>query len=412
MRGRQTAASKSRRSHHLRFEPLEPRLVLDGTPMISELMAINDNVLQDGDGQYSDWLEIHNPTNETVVLTGWTLRDDNDSWQFPDDFQLGPGEYEVIFCSDGRETVPEPKDPYFDGTYYHTNFKLAGSGEYLGLFNNSGVVVHQYDEYPQQFENISYGIAQDVETTEFVGSGDTARYFVATGDPGAWTGTTFNDGTWDTGNTGIGYADLLPGFAVRNYRQSGTGITDVNVALQVVGNPANEIGAENSALINYYTSGGHGHYTVAEPDFPGFTGGDQNDFAIDATALVTIPAAGSWSFGVNSDDGFQLTITGATTSTVANSSTPAGSDTIAYAGLRGNQDTFGVFEFAQAGTYDLRLVFFEHGGGSSVEVFAAQGAHTSFNAAFDLVGDTGNGGLEVESELVTGGGGAEPPSRA
>ncbi len=47
---------------------------------------------------------------------------------------------------------------------------------------------------------------------------------------------------------------------------------------------------------------------------------------------------------------------------------------------------------------------FEGGGGASGELFAAQGAHGSFNGSFQLVGDTANGGLAVSSIPIGGGG--------
>ena len=34
---------------------------LNATPVISEFMADNDTVLADEDGDFSDWIEIHNP---------------------------------------------------------------------------------------------------------------------------------------------------------------------------------------------------------------------------------------------------------------------------------------------------------------------------------------------------------------
>ena len=44
------------------------------------------------------------------------------------------------------------------------------------------------------------------------------------------------------------------------------------------------------------------------------------------------------------------------------------------------------------------LIFYERGGGSEVELFAAKGSFTTFNSTyFDLVGDTANGGLSVSS---------------
>ena len=379
------------------LERLEPRLLLSGQPMISELMAINSTTLADEDGAYSDWLEIHNPDAAAVDLTGWKLKDGGNEWVFPG-MSLGPGEFRVIFAS-GKDR----RDPAGE---LHTNFSLKGSGEYLGLLDETGAVVHEYDEYPEQTADISYGIAQDIETTRFVASGDTAAYLIPDADPGAWTALGFDDTDWPAGQTALGYADTVDGFAVWNYKAN-TSVGHLDTALQVLANPGMQsyVNSENAPFVNYYNSGGNGHYTAGQVDFPGFTG-LVDDFVVEAKAFVTIPSAGEWSFGVNSDDGFLLTVTGAVTTAVGNSDIPAGSDTISYAAPRGTADTLGVFDFPAAGTYEIRSVMYERGGGSAFEIFAAPGAHTSFSAAdFDLVGDTANGGLAVVSEPVTGGGG-------
>ena len=60
------------------MEPLEPRLLLDGTPLITEFMADNDETLLDKFGESSDWIEIYNPTTEPINLDGWHLTDDPD----------------------------------------------------------------------------------------------------------------------------------------------------------------------------------------------------------------------------------------------------------------------------------------------------------------------------------------------
>jgi len=377
-------------------EALEPRLLLDGGVMISEFMALNTTALTDGDGQYSDWLELHNPTDATVDLTGWQLKDSAEEWTFPAT-SLGPGEFLVVFASDGREAVLDPaKDPFLDPAgYMHTNFKLKGSGEYLGLLNDIGVVVHEYDEYPEQFLNISYGIAQDVNTTEYVAGGAEASYLVPTGPVAAdWMDAGFVETGWSTGDTGLGFSDLVSGFAVRNYKAS-VDVVDLNTALQVVSNPAMQsyVNSANAPVINYLNSAGSGHY-VGDVNYPGFTS-SQDDFVIEATGFVTIPSAGQWSFGVNSDDGFSLELDNG-----------VDSFSMSYPGLRGTSDTIATFTFTQAGPCALRLVQFEHLQGASGELFAAQGAYGAFSAgAFDLVGDTANGGLAVFSVPISGGGG-------
>ena len=50
----------------------EPNL---NTVYISEFMAVNGGAFPDREGEYVDWLELHNPTEETVTLAGGYLRD-------------------------------------------------------------------------------------------------------------------------------------------------------------------------------------------------------------------------------------------------------------------------------------------------------------------------------------------------
>jgi hypothetical protein len=60
------------------------------------------------------------------------------------------------------------------------------------------------------------------------------------------------------------------------------------------------------------------------------------------------------------------------------------------------KDTFGQIGLA-AGTYPLEVVAFERTGGEGLELFAAPGSFTSFNANFKLVGDVANGGLAMQT---------------
>ncbi len=120
---------------------------------ITEFMAVNSNTLQDEDGDYSDWVEIYNPGTDTVDLLGWSISDriyDPPKWVFPQ-ILLPPDTYLVIFAS-GKDR----KNPAGN---LHTNFKLSGSGEFLGLFRPGGLTVSSSfaPEFPVQFEDISYG---------------------------------------------------------------------------------------------------------------------------------------------------------------------------------------------------------------------------------------------------------------
>ena len=87
--------------------------MLDTGPLfISEFMAINDNVLADEDGEFSDWIEIYNGGNSTVSLQDWYLTDDAlnlTKWRFPA-VPLGPGDFQLVFASDKDRpgTGPSP----------------------------------------------------------------------------------------------------------------------------------------------------------------------------------------------------------------------------------------------------------------------------------------------------------------
>ncbi|MHC4113083.1 MAG: chitobiase/beta-hexosaminidase C-terminal domain-containing protein, partial [Planctomycetota bacterium] len=74
---------------------------------------------------------------------------------------------------------------------------------------DGNTVIHEYTpEYPDQLTNISYGLAQ--YSAMLVPAGATATYHVPTiGDAGLgtdWTDPNFDDSSWDTGETGLGFA--------------------------------------------------------------------------------------------------------------------------------------------------------------------------------------------------------------
>jgi len=124
---------------------------------ISEIMASNASGLKDEDGDFSDWIEISNPTSQTVSLNNWFLTDDIADpfkWKFPD-VQMLPGAYLVVFAS-GKDKA----DPA--GTL-HTSFKLSATGEGLALIRSDLTFAFSFDGgYPAQYSDVSYGITGGV----------------------------------------------------------------------------------------------------------------------------------------------------------------------------------------------------------------------------------------------------------
>ena len=118
------------------FEVLETRIQPAALPLITEVMASNDETLLDEDGSSSDWIEIANVGDATLDLAGWHLTDDPtdlEMWTFPA-VTLDPGQFLIVFASDKDRADA-------DGTELHTNFKLSAAGDYLGLVEPDGSTI-------------------------------------------------------------------------------------------------------------------------------------------------------------------------------------------------------------------------------------------------------------------------------
>lgn len=201
---RRSPGGPGRRDRKLTIEHLESRFLLSADPVINEFLASNDGVIQDEDGDFSDLIEIYNQGDQSANLAGWYLTDDADEltkWEFPS-VDLASGQYLVVFASE--------KDRAIAGSELHTNFRLAKEGEYLGLVQPNGTTIaSQFSPaYPQQFEDVSYGIGAESLETSLLDLGTTAQVLIpADGTLGTtWTDESFViDGSWQTGMLGVGY---------------------------------------------------------------------------------------------------------------------------------------------------------------------------------------------------------------
>ena len=121
--------------------------------VLSEILARNDNGLEDGFGERHDWIEIHNPNPVPLDLAGYCLTDDPlqpARWRFPA-VTIPAGGWLLVFAS-GLDTVDPLGHP-------HTNFQLNGDGEYLALLRpDGGTVDDAYAPvFPAQFTDLTYG---------------------------------------------------------------------------------------------------------------------------------------------------------------------------------------------------------------------------------------------------------------
>ncbi len=165
--------------------------------MINEFMASNDTIAPDNHDfdDYSDWIELFNPTDQDVPLDGYFLTDNllaPMKWPFPtgaiirangylliraDGMNAGPGETHV------REFSPWGS---FQTIGYHTNFKLSAEAEELALYRITG----------------------DATTNEFIGFGDNWDYWDQGGLIGTdWTLSDFDTSNWANGPAQLGYGE-------------------------------------------------------------------------------------------------------------------------------------------------------------------------------------------------------------
>ncbi|MBP7936285.1 MAG: chitobiase/beta-hexosaminidase C-terminal domain-containing protein [Phycisphaerae bacterium] len=352
---------------------------LDGI-FITEFVASNANGLADEDGSHPDWIELYNPCRPVFHLAGYYLTDDPTEltkWAFPA-VAMTQGQYLVVFAS-GKDRT-DPSKPL------HTSFKLSdnGNGDALNAFialvaPDGHTIVSAYPQYPQQLTDVSYGLSQSA--VKLVSAATSVRYRVPTvADAGlgaGWTDPDYSDADWSAGPTGMGFSSAMY-FTVTTYKASIT-VDTLAKAESVVVNPAQQSWAvtETAPVVNYLNTSGSANYENDAP-FPGTQiGSDVNDFVVLVTGTVMIPAAGEYTFGVNSDDGFHLKLTRG--ATVLESSHP---------NPRGPADTLKTFGITEPGAYQVWLVYYERGGGSELEFFWAPGYHEAFNASvFRLVGE-------------------------
>ena len=169
--------------------------------VISEVMVQQGvHAFVDEDNDASDWVEIHNASDQSQNLLNWSLSDELNEprkWVFPD-VDLLPGQFLVVFAS-GKD-YRGPNQPL------HTNFRLSSGGESLGLYDPESQFVSGFsDAYPKQLEGTSYGFQQDGDFTKNPMPG--FKYVIPENDEmdATWKRNGFDDGGWQDGVGGIGY---------------------------------------------------------------------------------------------------------------------------------------------------------------------------------------------------------------
>lgn len=117
--------------------------------VINEIMAKNDNIINDAYGERNDWIELFNRGQNPISLIDKFLSDDSSNptkWKLPN-VVISPNEYVIIWADDNTEQGK-----------FHSNFKLAASAGYLSLVDRSDNELKVLDivEYDEQSADISW----------------------------------------------------------------------------------------------------------------------------------------------------------------------------------------------------------------------------------------------------------------
>ncbi|MED5370615.1 MAG: lamin tail domain-containing protein [Myxococcota bacterium] len=118
---------------------------------INELMASNSSGVQDEGGAYPDWIELYNPGDQDIDLTGYRITDDLDE---PDKYILAgvtvPAGGYLLLYADGDT----------DEGLQHLGFKLSKDGESVGLYTVADELVDSV-RFEAQETDISYARVSD-----------------------------------------------------------------------------------------------------------------------------------------------------------------------------------------------------------------------------------------------------------
>lgn len=112
-----------------------------GVVLVNELLALNDTGIEDENGEREDWVELYNPGDAAVDLSGFGLSDDPTKpgkMRLPPGTVLEAGAFLLLWTDDDPEQGP-----------LHAPFRLSGDGEAVVLTDAEGGLVDLVTFGPQ-----------------------------------------------------------------------------------------------------------------------------------------------------------------------------------------------------------------------------------------------------------------------
>lgn len=133
--------------------------------VINEFMAQNTATLTDpADGDFDDWIELHNAGSTTVDLTGFFLTDNltnKTMFAIPSGYPIPAGGFLLVWA-DGETGQNLPANAGL-----HAGFSLARAGEQIGLYSPVGQLIDGLT-FGNQTNNVSLGRYPDASENPLV----------------------------------------------------------------------------------------------------------------------------------------------------------------------------------------------------------------------------------------------------
>lgn len=133
---------------------LDPSYVAPMPITINEIQAWNTSTVFDENQKYEDWIELYNPNNMDIDITGYYLTDDKTDlkkyWIGSNKTVIEANDWMIFWADDDSGEGQN-----------HTNFKLSKDGDFVALVAPDGLTVVDSISFGLQTENHSFGRQAD-----------------------------------------------------------------------------------------------------------------------------------------------------------------------------------------------------------------------------------------------------------
>ena len=345
----------------LPLEDLPSAVGVAAQVMVNEVMAKNGVTLKTKNGYEGlDWIELRNNGGDDVNVSGWYCYNDptakQSKWTKIQGSCVIPAHgYRVVWCD--KDGVCPDDGFAADEAYVRFNVSTDG-GKTVFLATDEGEIVSALP-LAGGIKDVSYGLGHLSRTV--VPDNSAAEYRVGEGD-------------WKKVDGPVGMSAAVSDFQVVTYTCNRE-ISNMDGAESILRDPSawTEVRTNGHSRIAFV--GSNEKYNFPDELYSAFDTSVNQRFILVVTGTVQLPRSGDWTFDVCSDDGFTASLSRLDKKWSWDSR-----------GIRGYQHSLATFNLEE-GSYEVRLVYFQNGGGYALDFSAAEGRYSAFDgSAFKLVG--------------------------